>query len=588
MLVYYNYINIILSKILSIIIIFQIFNTIKAETSQTSINKDQKITRIINIGDLNYRYMDFASYSNGDMVVETTSFPQERRRMFYGLKTNGRPFFKDKSNNKETPYYSINVESNDFVKFESVGIAIKLSNIENNGKEYFFSISKLECNAELFDFENDKVYTKSVDSFTNLRSLKSLRSTLIPLLNSSLNLEYYYLFGFSATSMSSSSDPHKIFLQKHKFKSLNNFEYTNTYTWKYIESEEDAYGLQTSCFETSNGLINCFYSTKKDYNYYYNIVKYSNELIDKVQISFSDVVEDENSFLKCIHLKDEIGVYAYYTYIDHSFYPAFQIMEFDSYFESFIDYIPYFEITKRSFLNNLLINELIKLTESKIVFSSVIEDKKIVYIILISIFGDKKIKLRYYPLKIYETHHFKVLFDLRLHNYNNFIALGLSLCPTDECLFDNNTHYSTLMILNYPNSTDQTLYLDDYLYNNNNITIDNIEIDLKEYLNFENNIFGYILLNTSIINITGCGDYKFYLSTNEEVEIKEGESLEGDEKIKMKYKGNDNFFPLLSDCQIEYSFIATEPDLNNYDNYSEIIERDNDSDFFEKQKIILL
>ena len=56
----------------------------------------------------------------------------------------------------------------------------------------------------------------------------------------------------------------------------------------------------------------------------------------------------------------------------------------------------------------------------------------------------------------------------------------------------------------------------------------------------------------------------------------------------MKYKGNDNFFPLLLDCQIEYSFIATEPDLNNYDNYSEIIERDNDSDFFEKQKIILL
>ena len=332
MLVYYNYINIILSKILSIIIIFQIFNSIKAETPKESINKAQKITRIINIGDLNYRYMDFASYSNGDMVVETTSFPQERRRMFYGLKTNGRPFFKDKSNNKETPYYSINVESNDFAKFESVGIIIKLSNNENNGKEYFFSISKLECNAELFDFENDKVYTKSVDSFTNLRSLKSLRSTLIPLLNSSLNLEYYYLFGFSATSMSSSSDPHKIFLQKHKFESLNNFEYTNTYTWKYIESEEDAYGLQTSCFETSNGLINCFYSTKKDYNYYYNIVKYSNELTDKIHISFSDVVEDENSFLKCIHLKDEIGVYAYYTYIDHSFYPAFQIMKFDSYF----------------------------------------------------------------------------------------------------------------------------------------------------------------------------------------------------------------------------------------------------------------
>ena len=583
MFVYFNNININLSKIFSIIIIFQSFNSIKAETSQESINKDQRINRIIYMGDINYRYMNFASYSNGDMVVETTCFPQERRRMFYGLKTNGRPFFKDKTNNKETPYYSINVENENFLKLESVGIIIKLSNNENNGKEYFFSISKLECNAELFDFDNDKVYTKRVNSFTTLRSLKSLRSALIPLSSSNLTLEYYYLFGFSATSLPYPLiDPHKIFFQKHKFESLKYFENNNTFTGQYNESEEDAFGLQTSCFETSNGLINCFYSTKKDSNYYLNIVKYTNELTDKIDITFLNDIEDENSFLKCIHLKDEIGVYTYYTHSDNSFYPVFLFMEFDSYYNSFIDYIPYLELSKHSFLYNLLINDLVKLTESKIVFSSVIEDKKIVYIILISIFGDKKINLRYYPLKIYESHHYKVLFDLRLHNYNNFIALGLSLCPTDECLFDNNTHYSTLMILNYPNNTDQTLYLDEYLYYNN-ITIDNIEIDLKEYLNFENNIFGYIFLKTSIINITGCGDYKFYISTNEKVEIKEGENLEGDEKIKIKYKGNDNFFPLLLDCQIEYSFIATEPDLNNYNNYTESIEGENDSDFFEKQ-----
>jgi hypothetical protein len=240
--------------------------------------------------------------------------------MFYGLKKNGRPFFKDKSNNKETPYYSINVEKNDFIKFESVGITIKLSNIENNGKEYYFSISKLECNAELFDFEDDKVYTKSVDSFTTLRSLTSLRSTLIPLLNSSINLEYYYLFGFSATSMPYPSvEPHKIFLQKHKFESLNNFENTNTFTGQYVESDYVSNGLQTSCFETSNGFINCFYSTKKEYNYYYNIVKYTFELEDKAETSFASDFENENSFLKCIHLKDEVGVYAYYSYKDKSF-----------------------------------------------------------------------------------------------------------------------------------------------------------------------------------------------------------------------------------------------------------------------------
>ena len=65
----------IISKIYSIIIIFHIFNYIKAETMQELIDKNQIINRIIFIGNLSYRYMNFASYSNGDMVVETTCFP---------------------------------------------------------------------------------------------------------------------------------------------------------------------------------------------------------------------------------------------------------------------------------------------------------------------------------------------------------------------------------------------------------------------------------------------------------------------------------------------------------------------------------
>ena len=586
MVVNYNNMKKILSKIFSIIIIFQIFNSIKAEIPPDSINKDQTINRIIYIGDLKYRYMNFASYSNKDMVVETTCYPEESKRMFYGLKANGRPFFKDKSNNKETPYYSINVEfdGDNFKTLEAVGLIIKLSNNENNGKEYFFSISKQACNAELFDFDNDKVYTKLINSFTTLYDLRTLRSALIPLSSSTPILEHYYLFGFVSNKFNGYYlEGYKFRLQKHKFGSLNEFENVNTYTGQYADNDQNSDGLQTSCFQTVNKLINCFYSTNRDNNIYYNIVKYSNELTDKIVFSFQTDNKDADSFLKCIHLKNEFGVYVYYAYKDNSYYyPVFLFKEFDSSQNSFKDFLPSLEISKRNFLKNLLINDLIQLTESKIVFSSVIEDKKIVYIILINFFGDIKIKLRYYSMNLYETHHFKVLFDLRLHNYNNFIALGLSLCPTDECLFDNNTHYSTLMILNYPNNTDQTLYLDEYLYYNN-ITIDNIEIDLKEYLNFENNIFGYVFLKTSINNITGCGDYKFYLSTNEEVEIKGGGNLEGDEKLKIKFKGPGDFFPLLEDCLIEYSFVATEPDLVKYDNYSERLEGEDDAGFFEKE-----
>jgi len=58
MVVNYNNLKTFLSKIFSIIIIFQIFNSIKEETPPDSINKDQTINRIIYIGDLKYRYMN--------------------------------------------------------------------------------------------------------------------------------------------------------------------------------------------------------------------------------------------------------------------------------------------------------------------------------------------------------------------------------------------------------------------------------------------------------------------------------------------------------------------------------------------------
>lgn len=60
----------------------------------------------------------------------------------------------------------------------------------------------MECNAELFDFDNDKVYTKLINSFTTLYDLRTLRSALIPLSSSTPILEYYYLLGlFPINSM---------------------------------------------------------------------------------------------------------------------------------------------------------------------------------------------------------------------------------------------------------------------------------------------------------------------------------------------------------------------------------------------------
>ena len=56
-----------------------------------------------------------------------------------------------------------------------------------------------------------------------------------------------------------------------------------------------------------------------------------------------------------------------------------------------------------------------------------------------------------------------------------------------------------MLIFSYPNSTDNYLYLDQYLYNytsNNNITI-----NLTNEVRIENNIFGYVFSGIEIVDL---------------------------------------------------------------------------------------
>ena len=64
------------------------------------------ISNIIQLGGLNFRYNHFSLNSKGDMIIDTTAYPGNNERRFFGLKNNGRPYFFDE-NNKETPYHSL-------------------------------------------------------------------------------------------------------------------------------------------------------------------------------------------------------------------------------------------------------------------------------------------------------------------------------------------------------------------------------------------------------------------------------------------------------------------------------------------------
>ena len=547
-----------------------------------SIIKTQWLNNIIQIGPLNYRYINFASYSNGDMVVETTSYPAAPKRYFYGLKNDGRPFFTDKTTHEETPRYVIETNHQIQNKYESQAIIIKSSeNGDDNGKEYFLSVSTFDAYAELFDFNKDIIHYKSLNGFTGKDYINTHRHSFFSYQNSSNN--YYYIFGFT-----NGNDPQNkiINFQKHIFNSINSFESMNSYR-DNTQTVNNGYGKMVSSFKTPRGLIISFFLIKTD-KIYYNIRKYEEDFSYPIDFKFENTIDNDEIYYKCVHLKGQIGAFSYYQMKNMVSYPIIMFKEFNIEENQFKNYLSSKYENSEILLNQkifdykAILNDLIKMNDNKVCFSAINTNKDFLFIVLINIFGDKLAKIRFYSLPMFSLYKYKILFDLRIHNYNNFLVVGTSYCPNQQCDNNDHEHYSALIFFSYPNSLDAEINLENYLFDNNNVTFNHVEIDLKKYLIFQNNIFGYILNYVRIREILNCGDYKFFLSTDEDIPILGYYNLNKDENIIIKYKGEGNVYPIVN-CIVKYSFIATEPDLNNYDIYPEIKFGDEDNEaFFEK------
>ena len=555
-----------------------------------TIIKDQWLNNIIRIGGLNYRYINFASYSNGDMIVETTCYPGEPKRYFYGIKKNGRPFFKNKTNQENTPYYVIetNGQNNHKGKYESEAIVIKSSESgDGNGKEYFLSVSKLECYAELFDFENDKIYYKSMKKFTGIQIVKTFRHGFFSYASDDIN-KYYYFFGFTSDINANENQNLTIKFQKHIFTSISGFESKTSYS--STQTLLNGYGKIISSFQTPGLLIICFFLIKTD-KIYFNIRKYASDFKTPIiDYKFESNIDDEEIFYKCIHLKGNVGIFSYYKLIYDIPYLFLMFKEYNIESEKFENYLPskYSDseiiLNQKEFIPSVSLNDFIKIDETKLCFSSVLTNKETVYIILINIFGDRQIKIRYYSLLVYPLFKYKILYELRIHNFNKFLAFASSYCPNQECDENDDEHYSGLMIFSYPNSTDTILDLEKYIFEKN-IDFNNLEIDLKTKLLFQNNIYGYILSKVGIGDINDCEQYKFFKSNHENQEINGNTTLNLDENIIIKYRGN-GIYPTIN-CKIQYYFIATEPDKSIFDSYPETIDGDDDNDaYFKKEEYI--
>ncbi len=70
------------------------------------------------------------------------------------------------------------------------------------------------------------------------------------------------------------------------------------------------------CFETENVFIICFYIIKYYNKYHYNTLRIVSMDFHTFQFYFNNLEKDQHIFNKYIHLKGEVGVFAYYNCID--------------------------------------------------------------------------------------------------------------------------------------------------------------------------------------------------------------------------------------------------------------------------------
>ena len=533
----------------------------------------EKIDNIIQLGGRDFRYNHFSLNSKGDMIIDTTAYPGNNQRRFFGLKKNGRPYFVNE-NNIETPYHSLfayNLENENQQKLEGESNFIILSKqnyTEINGiKEYLLSFSILDNYMELYDFEKNQIIAVKTSSIFDPNITSNVNSFIKSASTIDNNYNYYISY------INNSGGEYKFYMLRCYFTSLN---LTNGgYHLDTGSRKTTINNSITSCFETELKKIACFYQATNDK---YRIVAFNETatLNSETQgyTTFSKVSSnDEKKFFKAIHLKKEIGIFIFYNSSNDN-YPIVSLKKCAYEDNQFSDYKNYGEIkvNKMSFNSHAMTNDIIKLNDNKFCFISTSSNKQSLIIVIFNIYdNDNYMTIRYYSYDMYEKYGIIFFKDLRAFSFNNYLSVAFSHCPNTNCAADDDEHYSSLIIFNFPNNTnDEYADLLDYSYYTNN-HFDNYSFIIGQNMNcnIENNIFGYSCKGIKIINYPE--NTKLFYKNNGNI-LERNSFLIENENLSLIFNENDEYREM--NYTIEYAFVAIEPEYSHINDYISFIDND--------------
>ena len=533
---------------------------------ENEIIKTQWINNFITYEDgIDFDYIDIATSSDGNLLVISTTSDESGviHRIYINLNDNGRGNFIEEFTENESLYYVPSV-TNYVTRVHPNFYSIKI--LDNSvTKEYIFSIS-INGYLEFSNFDDNIIYKYSVKSKFNEYSVSSYVTSLIELDNN-------YIIGF----IGQTDDNYYYFcIYIMNINSINSID-TQTTTISYESSDSKI----VSCFKSVNNKIICFY---QDSSYNYQEIVFD---IDLVYLLNSTIVKgpfDKLNYFEGIHFTQETAAFLYYNTSRTPVLPTILFKSYnadDNKIENYFTRIEYIELNIENLDMTVELNDLIKISEYKICFTSVNEAKEDFYLTIINCYdcANEKIKIRYYIIHMYNLYKYKFNNDISTVAYKGLI----SLASTYSYKNDEEIASFSLVIFSYPNSTDFDLDINSNIQN-----LENIIIDLNSKCSIENNLFG--LIYNGIIIIDYPDGYKIIsnktgnlLNTNDYI-------YESENILLGFYKST----AIPSGGKIIYAMEAKEPSYDIYNNYSYLkeningdnFENDDEVGYFEPQTFI--
>ena len=397
------------------------------------------------IFDNGYRAGQFTIRKDGVLLIEYSS---GNKRLFYGLKSNGRGFFKNEETNKKI-YIQSNILfwSEEVVKrHESRNKIVYLYDDEFQEIPYIFSVSSYKSLNELHHFDdegNNNHKTWLNTDFFRIDWGRYFFSYQFSLLEGKNN-EYYsaYIQSINGEHKSQSYSLSKFkFINNNQHELLLSKEFNDNYNCRIISSFIfDYYNILAVFFLKSNRI----YSMRL-----HDLINLDELYIKEIyQIEINNADTGYGIFFKAIYLKDVYVAFIFFRDKDNGKTLTLMFLKVIKNNDNYeVNSIKSKEINLFYFYTYITLNEFYKIENEKLLFVSTISQPK-----LILLFFETYLLYEYINTRVYEfdLEGYKFALELTVDFFNDFLMFTSTIRNGNN----ENDLSSILLFFSYSNGTD--------------------------------------------------------------------------------------------------------------------------------------